>query len=139
MCNMTLFHSLINQVFKMDYKKIDSNTRKNLFFNQLQLSQVTINNYRSALNGRFINGIVREINKKYNCIFDISDLSILWDLYCKINLHPTNIANHRGYSCALMQYIRFLNGGKKIGQRIDANTKRKKIIVIKKDLYNETN
>lgn len=110
----------------MDKKIIDSNTRKSQFFDQLNLSQVTINNYRAALNGSFLNGLVKEIDNKYNCIFDISDLAILWDLYCKINLHPTNIANHRGYSCAVMRYIRFLNGGKKIGKRIDANTKRNK-------------
>lgn len=61
-----------------------------------------------------------------NSIFEITNLKELWDLYCKINMHPINIANHRGYSCAIMQYIRFLNNGKKIGKRIDVNIKRKK-------------
>ena len=102
----------------------DSDKRRDDFFNQLELSQVTINNYSSALNGTFVSDIITGIDDNYKSIFEITDLEILWRIYTKINLHPVNIANHRGYSCPIMKYIRFLNGGKKYGKRIDANKKK---------------
>lgn len=97
------------------------------FLNQLNVSDRTKHNYESALNSRFVKNYLYELYG-INSIFEITKLEQLWELYCKINVHSTNIANHRGYSCAIMRYIRFLNGGKKYGRRIDAdkNMTRKK-------------
>ena len=93
------------------------------FFNQLNVSDRTKRNYESALNSRFIKQYLKDLYG-IGSIFEITKLEQLWDFYCKINLHPTNIANHRGYSCAIMRYIRFLNDGKKYGRRIDADKKK---------------
>ncbi len=95
------------------------------FFNQLNVSERTKHNYESALNSRFMKQILSELYG-ISSIFEITKIDHLWEFYCMINLHPTNIANHRGYSCAIMQYIRFLNNGQKVGKRIDANSKRTK-------------
>ena len=102
----------------MDYRVIK-------FYEQLKVSSRTKKNYYNALNSSFIKRALQDSFDTDN-IFLITDLAKLWDFYCKINLHPTNIANHRGYSCAIMQYIRYLNNGNKVGKRIDANTKRNK-------------
>ena len=99
----------------------DIEKRKLDFFSQLKLSKSAKNNYSSALNGDFIYNIIAEVNNKGQSIFEITDLEILWTIYSKVNLHPANIAKHRGYSCAVMRYIRFLNDGKKYGKRIDAD------------------
>lgn len=88
------------------------------FFQQINVSERTLHNYKVSLKSKFLR---EQLKKAYNVssIFEITSLDELWDFYCKINRHPINIANHRGYSCAIMQYIRFLNDGKKYGKRID--------------------
>lgn len=93
--------------------------RSNDLYAQLNLSPVTLNNYRSALNGRVLKEVLAEVDDSIESIFEITDLDLLWAIYTKVNVHPSNIKNHRGTSCAVMKYIRFLNNGKKIGKRID--------------------
>lgn len=95
------------------------------FFNQLNVSERTKHNYESALNSGFIKESLYNLYG-IGSIFEITKIEQLWDFYCKINIHPKNVANHRGYSCAIMKYIRFLNNGKKVGQRIDAKRNRVK-------------
>lgn len=93
-------------------------TNKENFFNQLNLAESTIKNYKVAFNSTFLrNFLMNECGE--NVLSDIVDLDTLWLLYTKINLHPKNVRNHRIYSCVIMKYIRFLNNGKKIGKRID--------------------
>jgi len=103
--------------------------RETQFYSQLVLSSVTKDNYMSALKGRVINEIISEIDGSIKSIFEITDLNLLWNIYTKANLHPSNIKNHRGISCAVMKYIRFLNNGKKIGRRIDYGTSRTNNVV----------
>lgn len=88
------------------------------FYNQLQLSNRTKVNYRSALKGSFIKGVLR---KKYDTddIFTIVDLPRLWEVYSYINHHECNRKNHRIYSAAIMRYMRFLNNGVKYRDRIN--------------------
>ena len=71
------------------------------------------------------NFLIEECNKE--SLFDIYDLEELWNIYSEINLHPQNISKHRMYSAAIMKYIRFLNGGKKYGKRIDYQKPKPKI------------
>lgn len=96
----------------------DTNTRKEKFFSSLGLAEATMRNYKTALDSRFLK---EYITAKCNCIsiFDIIDLDVLYDIYINIRIHPKNIETHRVCSAAIMKYIRFLNGGKKIGRRID--------------------
>jgi hypothetical protein len=97
--------------------------RRNDFFAQLNLSEATTRNYRLALNSSFLKEmLLKECGGKQ--LFEITDLEELWKLYSKINLHPKNISNHRSCSAAVMKYIKFLNGGKKYGRRIDYNKSR---------------
>lgn len=97
--------------------------RQTAFWEQLEISRSTRNNYNSALKSQFMKDCVAEYGVE--SIFEITDLKLLWILYCKINLHPINVKNHRGHSAAVMKYIRFLNDGKKLGRRIDFNKPRK--------------
>ena len=101
-----------------DVKELTASRRKEDFYKSLNLSTTTTNNYRSALQGSFLRGILKKEYYSYD-LFEVVDIQVLWDLYCKINLHPKNISNHRAYSAAIMKYIRYLNNGKKIGKRID--------------------
>ena len=97
---------------------LDVAMRKSAFFSQLNLSEKTLCNYKNALNSTFLKEIIHnECN--YNSLFEIIDLEVLWKIYSTINLHPDNINKHRMYSAAIMKYIKFLNGGKKYGRRID--------------------
>ena len=86
--------------------------RKKDFFESLNLSTTTINNYKYALQSSFL---LEYIKQEFNVsdLFEIIDLDILWHIYNKINLHPKNISNHRAYSAAIMKYIRYLNKGSK--------------------------
>lgn len=93
--------------------------RSNGFYAQLNLSPVTLNNYRSALNGWVLKEIIAEVDDSIESIFEITDLDLLWSICTKANVHPSNIKNHRGTSCAIMKYIKYLNNGKKVGKRID--------------------
>lgn len=104
---------------------ISINKRRNDFFEQLNLSDSTTRNYRLALNSGFLKEmLLKECDGKQ--LFEITDLEELWKLYSKINLHPKNISTHRACSAAIMKYIKFLNGGKKFGRRIDYNKSRPK-------------
>ena len=104
---------------------------KNQFLSQLNVTDLTKRRYRDALNSTFLMEIIREeYNKK--SIFEIEDLELLWKLYSIVNLHPVNVRMHRYYSAPIMQYIRYLNGGKKYGRRIDYNRKRTKQLIQEK-------
>lgn len=92
--------------------------RMNLFLGELGLSKAVIQNYKNALQSSYIKEILIYLCKG-DSIFEITDLKDLWEIYSFINLHPKNISSHRVYSAAIMRYIRFLNGGEKIGKRID--------------------
>ena len=92
--------------------------RKSDFINQLNVSQRTQQNYEAAIRSTFVRGVLQDFCGTDN-LFDITDLEKLWIVYTHINLHPVNIATHRAYSAAIMKYIKFLNGGKKYGKRID--------------------
>lgn len=94
------------------------------FYGQLPVSQRTKINYKNALNGSFVRGVLRD-KCGTDDIFSLVDLQKLWDVYSYINLHETNIKNHRIYSAAVMRYIRFLNNGEKYGRRVDAHKPRK--------------
>lgn len=94
------------------------------FYDQLDLSPVTLHNYRSALNGWILREVLSEIDDSIKSIFEITDLDLLWIIYTKVNTHPSNIKNHRGVSCAIMRYIRFLNNGSRIGKRSDYGKRR---------------
>ena len=102
-----------------DLKTLTPSRRKTVFFESLNLSTTTTNNYRSALNGRVLKEVIAEIDNSIESIFEITDLNLLWIIYTKVNVHPSNIKNHRGVSCAVMKYIRFLNNGSRIGKRRD--------------------
>ena len=93
--------------------------RSNDFYAQLNLSPITLNNYRSALNSRVLKEVIAEVDDSIESIFEITDLDLLWIIYTKVNIHPSNIKHHRGVSCAVMRYIRFLNNGFRIGKRRD--------------------
>lgn len=98
--------------------------RRNDFFAQLNLSETTTRNYKVALNSVFLKEmLLKECDGKQ--LFEITDLEELWKLYSKVNIHPKNISTHRLCSAAIMKYIRFLNGGKKYGRRIDFNRPKK--------------
>ena len=99
--------------------------REAQFYKQLNVSDRTKQNYRVAINSSFVKGILQTFNETDN-LFLITDLEKLWAIYCIINLHPINLANHRGYSSAIMKYIRFLNNGKKYGRRIDYKKPKRK-------------
>ena len=88
------------------------------FYKQLSLSSRTYQNYKKALESRFVKQILNE-NFGVSEVFEIIDLDSLWKLYSMINLHPQNISNHRAYSAAIMKYIKYLNGGKRYGKRVD--------------------
>lgn len=92
--------------------------RKDKFFSQLNLSEDVTRNYKNALNSTFVKEALADMCDK-SSLFEITDLEELWKFYSFINLHPKNVQNHRVYSAAIMKYIRFLNGGKKYGRRID--------------------
>lgn len=93
--------------------------REQDFYNSLNgLSARTIRNYQGSIRSSFIKQLLLKDFDTDN-LFDLDNLDLLWNLYTKVNLHPINIANHRGYSAAIMKYIKFLNGGKKYGKRID--------------------
>lgn len=79
---------------------------------------VTKKNYLSALHSKFLCSVL-QAETDTNDVFAIVDLEVLWKIYSYINLHPRNIATHRNISCALMRYMKFLNGGKRYGKRID--------------------
>lgn len=97
--------------------------RRSDFFKQLNLSASTTRHYKEALKSDFLKDIVEKECQKSD-IFEITDLNLLWKIYSMVNLHPHNIRVHRAFSSAIMKYIRFLNNGKKYGNRIDFNTKR---------------
>ena len=91
---------------------------KDNFFSQLLVSERTKVNYKVALNSSFLKHVLLE-QFGTQSIFSVIDLQKLWEIYSYVNLHDTNVKNHRIYSAAIMRYIRFLNDGKKYGQRID--------------------
>lgn len=97
-----------------------SNMRCNAFFEQLELSATTIQNYRAALNSKFLSDLLKE-SYGISSIFEIDNIERLWEIYTRVNLSQKNIDNHRAYSAPIMKYIRFLNGGEKYGRRIDYN------------------
>lgn len=99
--------------------------RKKNFIAQLNLSDTTTRNYITALNSSLLKEmLLEECDGKQ--LFEINDLDELWKLYSKINVHPRNISTHRICSAAVMKYIKYLNGGKKYGKRIDFNRSRPK-------------
>lgn len=101
-----------------------SSKRERDFFSQLVLSESTLRNYRVAFNSTLLKEVL-ESDFSVSRLFEISDLDTLWSLYCKLNLHPKNVAAHRAYSAAVMRYIRFLNNGEKYGKRIDYQIRKK--------------
>lgn len=105
-------------ILMIDVKKLSASKRRDDFYKSLNLSVRTTLNYRISIQSTFLITILKE---EYNVqdLFSIVDLKVLSDLYCKINLHPKNIKNHRAYSAAIMKYIRYLNNGQKLGRRID--------------------
>ena len=102
-----------------------SRNREKDFFSQLVLSESSLRNYRVAYNSTLLKDVL-ECDYGVSRLFDISDLDTLWSIYCKINLHPKNVAAHRAYSAAVMKYIRFLNNGEKYGKRVDYKKKKRK-------------
>lgn len=95
-----------------------SKTRETKFISQLSLSESSLRNYKVALNSTLLrNALEQEYG--VSSLYEITNLDTLWSLYCKINLHPKNVAAHRAYSAAVMKYIRFLNNGEKYGKRVD--------------------
>ena len=101
------------------------NQRYNDFYNQLEVSPRTKLNYRNAIKSSFVKGVLNQYCSTDN-LYGITDLKLLWKVYSFINLHPTNVANHRIHSTAIMKYIRFLNNGERYGRRIDYNKPRPK-------------
>lgn len=101
-----------------------SKKRERDFFSQLILSDSTLRNYRVAFNSTLLKDVL-ESDYGVSSLFEISNLDILWSLYCKINVHPKNVAAHRSYSAAVMKYIRFLNNGEKYRKRSDSKKKKK--------------
>ena len=61
--------------------------RSNDFYAQLNLSPVTLSNYRSALNGRVLKEVIAEVDDSIESIFEITDLDLLWNIYTKVNVH----------------------------------------------------
>ena len=57
----------------------------------------------------YLKETIAEIDNSIESIFEITDLDLLWIIYTKVNVHPSNVKNHRCTSCAVMKYIRFLN------------------------------
>ena len=102
----------------IDVKELPASRRKDDFFKSLNLSLRTTQNYRTAIQSTFIQGVLKEECNTVD-LFDLVDIKVLGDLYGKLNHHPKNIKNHRGYSAAIMKYIRYLNQGVKYGKRID--------------------
>lgn len=98
--------------------------RREKFLKQLNLSPSASTHYKNAYKSIFLK---EKLLEHCNCenIFEITDLQVLWNLYKNINLHPTNVKNHRLYSAAVNKYIRFLNNGQKYGRRIDYMKHRK--------------
>lgn len=101
-----------------DKKSMPPSRRKLDFYESLNLSDTTTNNYRSALQSSFLLEFLKQEFNTFD-LFEIVDLDELWQIYSKVNLHPKNINNHRAYSAAIMKYIRYLNKGCKYGKRID--------------------
>lgn len=93
--------------------------REKAFYDSLTVNSQTKRHYSSGLNSTFLHDYIKK-EYKVNSVFEITDLSLLWDIYSYINLHPKNVLHHRCYSAPIMRYIRFLNDGKKYGKRIDA-------------------
>lgn len=97
-------------------------SRKDQFFEQLNLSENAKRNYRNALNSKYLKEMLKS-EYDIESLFEITDLNVLWNFYSLINLHPKNVSNHRAYSAAIMKYIRFLNNGNKYGRRIDCKAR----------------
>jgi len=106
-------------------KNLEIRKRKSDFLSQLNLSDSSKRRYKDALSSLWLNGIV-QAEFGLNSVFEMSNLEMLWKLYSIVNLHPVNVRLHRYYSSPIMQYIKFLNGGKKYGKRIDYNKKKEK-------------
>lgn len=98
------------------------NKRKSEFFSQLTLAESTIRNYRLALNAKFLLELLRE-DWGVNDIFEMTNLKDLWDLYSKVNIHPSNVRCHRLSSAIIMKYIIYLNGGEKYRKRKERRNK----------------
>ncbi len=96
------------------------------FYKQLPVSQRTKVNYRIALNSSFVRMVLQDKCGTED-IFSLTDLPKLWEVYSYINLHDSNIKNHRIYSAAIMRYIRFLNNGEKYGKRVNALKPKKRL------------
>ena len=109
----------------MNKDNIEIEKRKDRFLSQINLSNSAKRRYRNALSSTFVNDILHQ-EWHFNSIYEITDVEILWKFYSLINLHPENVRLHRYYSAPIMQYIKYLNGGKKYGRRIDYMRKRKK-------------
>ena len=101
-----------------------SRNRERAFLSQLTLSESSMRNYRVALNSTLLKESL-ESECGVSSLYDITNLDTLWVVYCKINVHPKNVAAHRAYSAAIMKYIRFLNNGEKYGRRIDYKVRKK--------------
>lgn len=101
-----------------------SKTRESKFLSQLSLSESSLRNYKVALNSTLLRDAL-ERDFGVSSLYEITNLDTLWNLYCKINQHPKNVAAHRAYSAAVMKYIRFLNNGEKYGKRIDYKVKKR--------------
>lgn len=102
-----------------------SKKRETDFISQLKLSELSLRNYKVALNSTFLKAALEEECGVLS-LFEITNLDKLWGLYCKINLHPKNVAAHRAYSAAIMKYIRFLNNGEKYVKPIDSKKQKKR-------------
>ena len=65
-------------------------TREMEFYLQMPLSEMTVKNYRLALNSRYVKDFLLSECGVGN-LFELDDLDVLWQLYSKINRHPFNI------------------------------------------------
>lgn len=109
-------------LFIIRRKSMEGNVQSK-FYNQLNVSERTRRNYEKAINSSFIKIHLLKYFQ-LNDLFAITDIEQLWNFYSIINIHPTNIQNHRLYSAAINKYIRFLNDGNKYGRRRDYKTHR---------------
>ena len=101
-----------------------SKKREADFLAQLTLSESSLRNYKFALNSTLLRETLEQ-ECGVSSLYELTDLDTLWRLYCKINLHPKNVAAHRAYSAAVMKYVRFLNHGEKYCVRKERKKKKK--------------
>lgn len=104
----------------------DSRAIEQKFFKSLTVSERTVLNYRNCISSSYVRSILKDQCDTTN-LFDITNLEQLWKVYSFVNLHETNVRNHRIYSTAIMKYMRFLNNGEKYGRRIDCDKPKKRV------------